>query len=47
MTPIKARDTITKKIIRTALGDKDLDDEEMLERAHVSGGGHVDHLRGR
>jgi hypothetical protein len=35
MAPIQHRDTIVKKIIRTALGDQVLEDEELLERAQM------------
>jgi hypothetical protein len=35
MAPIRERDTIVKKFIRIALGDKGLEDEEMLERAQI------------
>jgi hypothetical protein len=35
MAPIQKRNAIVKKIIRTALGDEDLEDEEILERAQM------------
>jgi hypothetical protein len=35
MAPIQKRDAIVKKLIRTALGDEDLEDEEMLERVRA------------
>jgi hypothetical protein len=35
MAPIQERSAIVKKIISIALGDEDLEDEEMLERAQI------------
>ena len=35
MTPIEKRNALVKKIIRAALGDRDLEDEDMLERAQL------------
>jgi len=37
MTPIQKRDKIVKSIIRIALGDEEIEDEEMLERAQLCG----------
>jgi hypothetical protein len=35
MAPIQERNAVVKQIIRTALGDRDLEDEELLERAQM------------